>query len=295
MSINEEVGHVPDGSLRLVVFAFTIDILMMLLDLFIDSGPIGPLLRVLQIGRGVRLVTESKSCMRIFRGIREVFSQIWNVVYVMFLLTLVCGTLVQRAPGISNSLRNKYFSSCMHIVRTLLSTGVFLDSTSDFFQDVSEEEDPLASLLLTIIFLVYITVVGFILVNMTVGIVCQTVVAEANLKTEQREIDYISGTLGQLFVNLGLEDDEVDVTAWNGDVEKCDFQMLLKMPEAIAALEDVGIDVASLATFDVFRGHDRLPLATIREAVLRFRKGYVATFKDLVMMHTGSGRDAETV
>mmetsp|Transcript_13133 Transcript_13133/g.41016 ORF Transcript_13133/g.41016 Transcript_13133/m.41016 type:complete len:272 (+) Transcript_13133:153-968(+) len=152
---------------------------------------------------------------------------------------------------------------------------VFLGTTSSLAELNGEELGP-ENVVYGIVFMVFIVITSITLMNMMVGVLVDIVNLTALYEREQLDIRFVK----EYFVKLAKR---IDV---NGDdiISKAEFNELMHMPEALRALQGVGVDVVGLvdlASF-MFRGMDSMRLPDFMDLVLQLRGSNKATVKDIV-------------
>merc|ERR1719471_1161822 len=120
-------------------------------------------------------------------------------------------------------------------------------------------------MLFAVLFFVFILMTTFTLMNLIVGVLVEVVSLTSLVEKENMDVNFVK----HYFKNL------VTVSDINGDkhISKEDFKTLMHLPEALRALNSVGVDViglVDLADF-IFKDIKGMPLRDFMELVLQLR------------------------
>lgn len=118
---------------------------------------------------------------------------------------------------------------------TLLLSGTFLDNISLVANRLLEQ-----SPFLTGLFIIFVMLSSFTILNMLVGLLCEVVDAVACAEKEKVMVGYVRSKL--MGVLEKLDEDG------NGTISRDEFDQLLQIPEAVQALEELGVDVQNLVS-----------------------------------------------
>merc|ERR1719379_1002440 len=111
---------------------------------------------------------------------------------------------------------------------TLFFRGTLGDSISVTFVEIWDEKSVIAYIFM-VVCLIYVFLAMFTILNMLIGILCEVVSAVSEAAKEEAVVDNLRETL------LGiLEQFDED---GNQSVSKDEFELLIKDPEAVKALE----------------------------------------------------------
>merc|ERR1719310_1250327 len=91
---------------------------------------------------------------------------------------------------------------------------------------------------LTFVFIIFVMLAAYTVLNMLVGLLCEVVDAVAAAEKEKAVVGLVKSRL--MHVLEQLDEDG------NGTISRNEFNMLLEIPEAKTALEDLGVDVHNL-------------------------------------------------
>jgi len=116
---------------------------------------------------------------------------------------------------------------------TLLLSGAFLDSPAKCANNLMEVSVPLA-----FVFILFVILAAFLLLNMLVGLLCEVVNAVTSVEKERITVAYVKCKLMGVLQSLD--------TDGNGTISKDEFNQMLNIPEAVQALTELGVDVPNL-------------------------------------------------
>merc|ERR1719229_38380 len=103
------------------------------------------------------------------------------------------------------------------------------------------------------IFIIFVLVSSLMILNMLIGVLCAVVTAVAAAEKEKALVNYVKSKLTNVLERL--DEDK------NGTISKEEFDQLVHIPEAVRALDDLGVDVPNLVSladhlFDVDEDED---------------------------------------
>lgn len=237
------------------------------------------LFRLLRLSRLLRMMRSLPELMILIKGM---ITAMKSVVYVMCLLAIILyvfGIAFTQLAIDKEVIRERYFQNVALSMYSLLIYGTFLDDLSQFCDDIRAESIPILVLLFLFICLSALTVM-----NMLIGVLCEVVSAVA--ETEKEMI--LTATVSEKM--LGIVND-LDTNA-NGMISFVEFRRILEIPQALRALEEVGVDPAGVVDFAelmFFEDSDpnkpvELPFDTFMEMILDLRCSNTATVKDIKYM-----------
>merc|ERR1712039_1093879 len=96
------------------------------------------------------------------------------------------------------------------------------------------------SVFLAAIFILFVLVSSLMVLNMLIGVLCAVVTAVAAAEKEKILVTYVKSKLMGVLVRLDEDG--------NGTISKDEFDQLVHIPEAVRALEDLGVDVQNLVS-----------------------------------------------
>jgi len=258
------------------------------------------LLRLTRLGRVARLLRFVPEVVTLLKGItlalRSVFLTLMVLLVVTYLFGIIFKTQAEPLPNLSKKFNGVY--ECMW---WLLLHGTFLDAVADELPAVREE-----SPMLTFLFLVFVFLSSFTVLNMLIGIVCDVVTTVHNKEKEQAAQAYLKRNLLNILEVHDKNDDR--------NIRKDEFELLMRNPEIHMILSNFGVDAEDLVSLkdilfenkerfmdnplsdneegetpkqvmrDMSSGMDdrKISFGEFLELVLRLRGGNGATVRDVV-------------
>jgi uncharacterized membrane protein (GlpM family) len=200
-----------------------------------------------------------------------------SVSYVMGLLVLITYVFAiaftQLAVG-TESVGDDWFANIAHTMYSLLIYATLLDDLIDFTDGLRFE----APILLALGF-IFIALAALTVMNMLIGVLCEVVSAVADKEREEILTMTVSEKMLQIVNSLDSNE--------NDKISLKEFQKILEIPEALAALEEVGINPVAMVDFaELFFFEDGQPIELTFEKfmgmVLDLRESNGATVKDVL-------------
>lgn len=249
------------------------------------------LLRLTRLGRIARLLRAVPEVLTLLKGIatalRSVFFTLLLLLVLLFIFAVIFKTQAQQDfPELQDM-----FSTVPASMWLLLLSGTFLDSPSVPLNKVGE-----TSSILAFLYLVFIFLSSFMVLNMLIGILCDVVHQVALNEKEEVAVSYLKSTLLEILECHDKDNDR--------QIHRDEFELLMKNPEMHFVLTRFGVNAADLVTLkDVLfeasdtnfwdaddaptASSDNMPLrklsfAEFLEVVLRLRGGNMATVHDIV-------------
>jgi len=236
------------------------------------------MLRLARLGRlmrMLRLVPEVLTLLKgIVRAMRPVFYVLLMLVGLLFVFAI---TFKTQSTG--NEELVEMFPSIADTMGVLLLRGTLLDAPADTFYAVSAQSGSLAFL-----FLIFILLSSFTVLNMLIGILCDVVFEVTKLEKEEAALEILKRTM---FGLLECYDRNADNRL---GVEE--FDLLMSNPETGQILRRFDVDAAGLRSLrDVLfekKEEDKadeektITFVDFLEVTLRFRGGNSATVTDVM-------------
>ena len=232
------------------------------------------LLRLLRLSRMARMLRSISELMILVKGMaaaaRSVFFVMCLLVLVLYVFSIA---FTQLAAG--TVMGSFYFPTVQHSMYTLLIYGTFLDDIAPFCDEVGAESA--ACLLLVFVFTI---LAACTVLNLLIGILCEVVSAVAATEKEEMMVAFVTQKIETL---LCAGDSNHD-----GMISQAEFEKILKTPEGVLALEEVGIDPVTVVDFveHIFYNEDKLEgsldFPKFMEVLLKLRQTNECTIKDMV-------------
>jgi len=196
------------------------------------------MLRLLRLTRMVRLMRSVPELVTLLRSmtiaLRSVLSTLTLLVIFMYIFAIIFKSQLKVDPTDKNySYMINKFGRVPDAMWTLLLAGTFLDDITPVANRLLE-----SSAILTVLFVLFVLLSSFTILNMLVGLLCDVVSAVAAAEKEKVMVSCITSKL------LGVLD-SID-TDGNGTISKAEFTEIMQIPEAVQALTELGVDVQNL-------------------------------------------------
>lgn len=192
------------------------------------------LLRLLRLTRMVRLMRAVPELCTLLRSVavalRSVLSTLALLLIFMYIFAIIFRSQVK--PGDSPLLEER-FGRLFASMWTLLLNGTFLDNISRLANELLETNPGL-----TVVFIIFVMLSAYTVLNMLVGLLCEVVDAVAAAEKEKAVVGYVKSRLMDVLEELDEDG--------NGTISRTEFNLLLDIPEAKSALADLGVDVNNL-------------------------------------------------
>ncbi|CAE7522060.1 pkd2, partial [Symbiodinium sp. CCMP2456] len=163
-------------------------------------------------------------------GVEELFL-FFMVVIIVYIFSIAFTQLAQGTV-----MGSVYFPTVQHAMYSLLIYGTFLDDIAPFCDAVGAES--IACLTLVFIFSI---LSACTVLNLLIGVLCEVVSQVAQNEKEDIMVQFVTMKLQTLLQSLDINND--------GRISQAEFVQIMELPEAVLALEEVGIDAVSIVDF----------------------------------------------
>eukprot|EP00444_Apocalathium_aciculiferum_P037123 CAMPEP_0183484080 /NCGR_PEP_ID=MMETSP0370-20130417/178741_1 /TAXON_ID=268820 /ORGANISM="Peridinium aciculiferum, Strain PAER-2" /LENGTH=761 /DNA_ID=CAMNT_0025677367 /DNA_START=39 /DNA_END=2326 /DNA_ORIENTATION=- len=208
--------------------------------------------------------------------IKGIVAAIRSVVVILVLLALILYVFGVSLRLILNDTDagKKYFSTVANSMLSLVLYGIIMDNTSAVVQEIGEASPVSAALIF-----VFILLASFTVLNMLVGVMCETVHVVSERESEIMNMAITKERLWHMLRTSNLDADG------NEMISKDELKALLQIPDACIVLRDLGVDVLALvdAADVIFEIADELDYSTFMQVVMQMRNSNTVTVRDLVM------------
>jgi len=187
--------------------------------------------------RLMRAVPELVTLLRSMTiALRSVLSTLALLIIFMYIFAIIFKSQLKVDPDHKyyGYLKEK-FGRVPDAMWTLLLSGTFLDNITICANRLLEASPPL-----TVLFIIFVMLSSFTVLNMLVGLLCEVVDAVASAEKEKVMVTYVKSKL--MGVLQALDEDG------NGTISRPEFNQLLAIPEAVKALTELGVDVQNLVS-----------------------------------------------
>lgn len=246
-------------------------------------------LRLFRLARLSRLVRMLRSLPELMIMIKGMFSATASVGYTLGLLMLITYVFAIALRNLTPSaegwvqpaddeeafhIQTQYYSSVPETMHTLIIYGTFLDALADYIVPVKEQSTPCF-----ILSWIYIALASLTVMNMLIGVLCEVIAAVAEEEKESMIVDKVNEKFSAICTDLDRNGD--GTLSWD------EFLLILDYPEALDALDSVGVDMESMVDLaEDFFNEDGEPVCVtfmeFMEMVLDLRGGQTATVKDIM-------------
>lgn len=248
-----------------------------------DGGPpiggtsILRLFRLLRLSRLMRMLRSLPELMILIKGLVTAMKSVSYVMGLLVLITYVFAIAFTQLSAGSETIGDLFFANVSHSMYSLLIYATFLDDLSAFTDALRFEKPELLPIVLIFIALSSLTVM-----NMLIGVLCEVVSAVAEKERDDIRTEMLSLAMRDIVGICEDVDDNQDLK-----ISYKEFCEILRKPEGLSALEDVGVDPAGIVDFaELFFFDDgqelHLSFEEFMEVILDLRESNGATVKDML-------------
>lgn len=239
------------------------------------------LLRLTRMARMARLLRAMPELLILIKGMVAALRSVAFTLSLLGLILFIFGILFRQLC--EDSPCESMFPTVLTAMHVLLVNGALMDSLSFFVQPLEEQ-----SVVLLIIFYVYLLLAALTVMNMLIGVICEVVSAVAVAERETLRLSFVREKIQELMTEGGADEDD------DGLISKAEFHKLLGNKKATSLLDDVGVDVVGLVDFadaifeltpdEIENGEEekKLTFGDFMNVILDMRGDNTATFKDIV-------------
>lgn len=234
------------------------------------------LMRLLRLTRIARLLRAVPEVLTLLKGISVAFRGVATTLILLGTLTFVFGIIFKKQSDILSSTGElaEAFKSVWASMVTLCFVGTLLDGPAALYKQIDDDMGRFMAL----VFLVFIFLTAFTVLNMLIGVLCQVITEVSQAEHEDALVDYLKEHLLDI---LDCYDTDRDKT-----IGRKEFDLLLlnlEMREALAKFDTDIEDLAELAKILFSKSQrGRLSFKEILNLVLRLKSGNTAQVTDIV-------------
>mmetsp|Transcript_69349 Transcript_69349/g.203558 ORF Transcript_69349/g.203558 Transcript_69349/m.203558 type:complete len:617 (-) Transcript_69349:194-2044(-) len=231
------------------------------------------LLRITRMARMAKLLKAVPELLVMMKGIAAATRSVMVCASMLVTILYVFGVTFRQLTIDDEVLGPAYFSSVTASMNTLIGYGIFMEGIPDLLVELSE-----SSYIYYVMMLLFAVMASWLILNMLVGVMCETVRNVSIEETEKYAIIEAKLQLEHMLKTSGLDAD------MNGLISRSEMAALLDIPGAAQALEEVGVDpggLVDLADF-IFEDIEELEFDEFMAVVLRLRGTKTATIRDLL-------------
>jgi len=241
---------------------------------------IARLLRLSRMARMGRLLRAVPDLVIMVKGMLASTRSVVTTLFLLVSMTYVFGVAFRQLTEGTEIGRDR-FDTVVNSMKTLIIYGVLThDLVEDYSTDFAEQVSPI----LAILYCLYILLAALTVMNMLIGVLCEVVSDVAAAEKDKIAVTYAKENLEGILKNVD--------TDGNMLISKKEFKLMLEVPEACVALNELGVDVAGMIEFaDVIfetasgdnEGQEvELTFSEFMDIVLQLRGTTSATVKDIV-------------
>lgn len=210
--------------------------------------------------------------MILIKGMLQAMTSVFYVMCLLIIVTYVFSIAFTQLSVGKETIGPKYFANVGLGMYSLMIYATFLDDVSVFMDDLRHDSWPLVFLALIFIALSAMTVM-----NMLVGVLCEVVSSVAETEKQEMITQKVIDTMTE--VAKGLD------TNTNARISYEEFAAVVENKEALAALEEVGVNAVGMVEFaELFFFEDgqpvELPFDKFLEMILDLREDNMCKVKD---------------
>lgn len=231
--------------------------------------------RLTRVARTARLLSSVPELMILAKGMivamRSVMAILCLLALIVYIFSIVFTQLLAESETLDLDSKRK-FATVPRSANFLL-LQVLCGFDADFATTLLKESG-----LCYVLFLLYLLFGSLTIMNMLIGILCDVVGTVAEIEKEERFERDMEMKVESLAASLDREN--------KGVVCKMDFEKVIKEPDVILSLTELGVDVVGLMDFAffVFGENEELSYTNFLHMVVQFRGAKQATVKDVMDM-----------
>mmetsp|Transcript_106822 Transcript_106822/g.276127 ORF Transcript_106822/g.276127 Transcript_106822/m.276127 type:complete len:812 (-) Transcript_106822:203-2638(-) len=231
------------------------------------------LLRMLRLTRMVRLVRLFRALPELMVLLKGMTAASRSVGWTMSLLVIIMYVfaIAFRIITKGTDIGEQYFSSIPAGMVTLMLPGLLPDNADPVFEMGN------AGIGFALLFMLFIVVAAITVMNMLIGVMCESVSVVASVEKEQLNVTYVKTELQNLMYRLDQDH--------NGVLSRKEIEKILLSPAASKVIAEVGVDVDGLvdvAEFHLFNEKEEITFPEFLELVLQLRGNNGTTVRDIV-------------
>jgi hypothetical protein len=187
------------------------------------------LLRLLRLARMVRLLRGLPELLTLVKAMGAAVQAVSTVFGLLLLILYVFAIVFKMQLGDPKYEMTEFFGSVPGAMICLFYSGTLGDNITFIFEEIKARKWSMA-----VVYLVYVFLTMFTVLNMLIGVLCE-VVSEVDAKSkEDILIDYVRETLLKTLMEIDEESD--------GMISRREFEALMENEDARAALIDLDVD-----------------------------------------------------
>jgi voltage-gated sodium channel len=191
------------------------------------------LLRLLRLARMVRLLRGLPELLTLVKAMGAAVQAVSTVFGLLLLILYVFAIVFKMQLGDPVYGLTDYFGSVPGAMICLFYSGTLGDNITQVFEDIKAQKWSMAGL-----YLVYVFLTMFTVLNMLIGVLCEVVSAVDAKSKEDILIDYVRETLLKTLTKIDEESDG----GGDGMISRTEFDKLMADDDAKSALIELDVD-----------------------------------------------------
>eukprot|EP00929_Paragymnodinium_shiwhaense_P124428 TRINITY_DN9989_c0_g1_i1.p1 TRINITY_DN9989_c0_g1~~TRINITY_DN9989_c0_g1_i1.p1 ORF type:complete len:762 (-),score=141.66 TRINITY_DN9989_c0_g1_i1:149-2434(-) len=232
------------------------------------------LLRLLRLSRVGRIARIFPEVLAMLKGISQAFKSVVFTLFVLSILLYVFAIIFKTQIGHEEEFQ-EFFSGISSSMWSLLLHGTLLDSTAMLANLIVDRSKFLSGL-----FVLFIFLSSFTVLNLLIGILCDVVSHVTRLESEQASIDQLKSELLEILECYDIDED--------GEIDRAEFNLLMKNPEVHTALARSGVNAENLVSMsDILfqeKESDSFTFKELLAVMLRMRGEKGVTVTDIIQL-----------
>jgi len=228
------------------------------------------MLRLTRICRVVRILRAVPELMVLIKGLVAASRAVGWTLGLLVIIIYVFAVAFKIITS-NNEAAKPFFKNVPTAMVTLLLPGLLPDNADPVMAMAD------ASFMYAAFFMCFIVVGSITLMNMLIGVLCESVSAVASFEKEGLTVAYVKAEIESLLRNLERDPED--------NFTKHEIECVLMDPKAASVFQRVGVDLGGLidiAEFHLFERTDTIRFPKFLELVLELRGSNSATVKDIV-------------
>jgi hypothetical protein len=229
--------------------------------------------RLLRLFRMARLMRAFPELVAMIKGVRVAAKAVLSALFLAVMLIYIFGVIMFITVQNAESRRvKKWFGRLYTSMWTLLIHGTFMDSPHYIFNDLVDNDEILACILMVL----FIMASALTVMNMLIGVLCEVVTQVAETEKEDNAVKLVKENL--LVIIRELDEDG------SGSISKRELQLMLDHEAALKCLDDLGVDLGYfMEIMDMFYSEtEDIQTHRIIDVILMLRANRAPTIKDIV-------------
>jgi len=191
------------------------------------------MLRLLRLTRMVRFMRAMPELVTLIKSMNIAARPVLSTLGLLFIIIYIFAIIFKSQLNPKDVQMKHKFGKLGHAMFTLLMDGTFLDSVDKVSNGLLIE-----SPLLTVVFILFILLSSFTVLNLLIGMLCEVVNIVSKIEKERAMVTWVKSKLMDVLEMLDEDG--------SGMISKDEFDKLLQVPMAVNAMEELGVDVQNL-------------------------------------------------